>query len=104
MPMDREWMMMTSFATLSNALEAHELGEFTALLGSFSFDKVEAQRLVEVHQALREQALQRADRAFALVLQWLLSSTNFDAVATQSFRETTPKRWVNKGTTEVEVV
>ena len=41
--------------------------------------------------------MEQADRAFGLVLIWILAATNLDLVACDAVRENEPERRVNKG-------
>jgi hypothetical protein len=79
------------------------ISEFADKLAQVALDEIDCERLFELHKDLREQALRRADRAFGVMLVWLLAATNLDAVAVQAFRDTTKGRWVNKGLRTVEV-
>ncbi len=103
MPTDQGWTKAAYAASPEVAAARSGVGEFSDTLAQVSLDEVDCERLTDLHKRLRRQALRRADRAFGVMLVWLLAATNFDAVAVQAFRDTTDGRWINKGLRPVKV-
>lgn len=103
MPHTEQWEISIDCATPEEAIQEHGLGEFSSSLADFGVEDIGPEGLMKLHQQFRQDALARADRAFGLVLVWLLASTNLDHVARQGVRETDEKRWVNKGLKDISV-
>ena len=101
--MDKDWEISEDCATPVEALEEHGLDAFGDTVAQLEPEQVNPEGLTELHRRLRRQALKRADRAYGLVLIWLIASTNFDRLAARSRRDTDPTRRVNKGLREVSV-
>lgn len=102
MPMSQGWENSPEIATLDEALAFCGLEEFRDVFGAKSLD-VTPESVVEAQSRAREQALSRADQAFAVYLQFLVCRTNLDAVAVQAFRDGDPSSWKNKGLVDVAV-
>lgn len=103
MPTDQGWTKAVFAASPDVAAAQSGLGEFAEQLAQVQLGEVDVEQLTDLHKKLREQALRRADRAFGVMVVWLLAATNLDAVAVQAFRDTTEGRWVNKGLCAVKV-
>lgn len=103
MPTDQGWTKAVFAASPDVAAVESGVGEFAEQLAQVQLGEIDVEQLTDLHKNLREQALRRADRAFAVMLVWLLAATNLDGVAVQAFRDTTEGRWVNKGLRTVTV-
>jgi hypothetical protein len=103
MPRIEGWEISDDCATPVDALKEHGLDSFADLVADFALEDIGPNGLGRVHRALRKQAMEQADRAFGLVLIWILAATNLDQVACDAVRETEPERRVNKGLNTVEL-
>lgn len=103
MPTNQGWTKAAYAATPDVAATESGVGEFADTLAEFPVEELDCERLTDLHKDLREQALRRADRAFGVLLVWLLAATNLDRVAVQAFKDTAEGRWVNKGLRPVKV-
>jgi len=103
MPVTQEWEISDECATPAQALEEHGLDGLTGTVSQMEPEQLNPEGLLELHRRLRRRALERADRAYGLVLIWLVVSTNFDRLAAQARRDTDTTRLVNKGLQTVSV-
>ena len=103
MPRIEGWEISDDCATPVDALKEHGLEAYADLVAGFALEDIGPDGLVELHQEFRRRAMEQADRAFGLVLIWMLAATNLDRIACDGVRETEPERRVNKGLNTVEV-
>lgn len=104
MPRSRGWEISDDCATPVDALRQHRLDAYTDIVANLAIEEVGPESLAELHRELRKRAMEQADRAFGLVLVWLLAATNLDRLACESMRDTKPGRWINKGLGTREVL
>lgn len=103
MPRIEGWEIADDCATPVDALVEHGLDGYADIVADVALENVDPEGLVELHQMLRTRAMEQADRAFGLVLIWMLAATNLDRIACDAMRETDSERRVNKGLNTVKV-
>lgn len=103
MPRTQGWEISKECATAVEALRKCGLELFADLVAEWRPDDVEPEAMTDLHRKLRREALAQADRAYGILLVWLLASTNLDRLATTAVRETDDRRLVNKGLSRVSV-
>lgn len=102
MPLSQGWEKSPEIATLDEALTFCGLAEFRDVFDMESLD-VMPESVAAAQRRAREEAAARADSAFAVYLQFLVSRTNLDALAVEAFRDGEPGSWENKGLVDVAV-
>lgn len=103
MPRSKGWEISDDCATPVDALVEHGFETYTDIVADFGFDDIGPDGLGRLHRELRKRAMEEADRAFGLVLIWILAATNLDQLACDAARETERERQTNKSVNSVEV-
>ena len=103
MPRMEGWEIPNDCATAVDALKEQGLDAYADLVAGLELEDIGPEHLVELHREFRSRAMEQADRAYGLLLIWILAATNLDRIACDGVRETEPERRVNKGLNTVEL-